>query len=86
MKRLIIAAAALLALGACTDPEKATRALDNLGMTDIEVTGYRYFGCDNSENSSDTFHTGFTAKNAKGKPVSGVVCSGWMKGATVRFD
>lgn len=80
MKRMI-AIAALLFAAACTDAEEAVDALDTLGMTEIEITGYRWFGC-----GKEWFHTGFVAINPKGKRISGVVCAGWLKGATVRFD
>ena len=81
MKRAIIAISALLLAG-CTDPPSATRALDNLGMTEIEMTGYQIFDC----SQGDVFHTGFKAKNPNGKPVTGTVCAGWFKNSTVRFD
>lgn len=69
-------------LAACSDADTARRAAESSGLTEVQTTGYRVFGC----SDDDTFHTGFTAKNANGKHVSGVVCSGWFKGATVRFD
>jgi hypothetical protein len=34
----------------------------------------------------DTFRTPFTAESSTGRQVTGVVCSGILKGATVRFD
>ena len=80
MRRIVVCTALLLA--ACSDGPSATRALENIGMTEIEITGYRFFGCD----EKDTWHTGFRAKNPQGKTVTGVVCDGWLKGATVRFD
>ncbi len=73
---------AIVLLTGCTDAEEARRALDNLGMTDIEITGYRFFSC----GKDDSWHTGFRATNSKGKVVEGVICSGLFKGATVRFD
>ena len=72
----------LLVLTACSDPSGAQRALDDLGLKNIQTTGYRWFGCD----KNDLYHTGFTAVNPNGKQVSGVVCSGIFKGNTVRFD
>lgn len=82
MKKIL----AILALGfactACSDGPTARRALDNLGLTNIEIYGWGPFaGC----GENDTFVTRFRAKNANGKTVEGVVCSGWLKGATVRF-
>ncbi len=75
-----LAGAAILA--ACADDVGAKRAAENLGLTNVETHGYAFLGCD----EKDTFHTRFTAKNAQGKDVSGVVCGGWLKKATVRFD
>lgn len=73
---------AIAFLTGCTDAEEAERALDNLGMTDIEITGWRFFGCDDR----DGWRTGFRATNSNGRAVEGAVCSGIFKGATVRFD
>lgn len=73
---------AALTLAACTDVPKATRALEGAGYTQIEMTGWKMFGC--SEN--DTFHTGFRAKGPNGQPVEGVVCSALLKGATIRVQ
>lgn len=61
---------------------KAQRALEALGFEDIQWTGYRFTGCADG----DTFHTGFKAKNVRNKDVTGVVCSGFFKDATVRID
>lgn len=66
----------------CTDKPAAARSLEGAGYSDIVLTGYRWRGC----SDDDTFHTGFTAKGPTGKSVSGVVCSGWFKGATIRTD
>lgn len=77
---LSVAPVALLA--GCSDPQGAARALDNIGMTDIRTDGYALFAC----GEGDQFATKFTAKNPNGKTVSGAVCSGVFKGATVRFD
>jgi len=83
MKKFI----AILVIGlfctACSDPNTARRALDSMGFTQIETLGWTFFnGC----GKDDSFATRFQAKNPNGKPVSGVVCNGWFKGATVRFD
>ena len=83
MKYLILPAIlAITLLSACTQPEKATRALEGSGYTNIKITGFNWFGCD----EKDTFHTGFTATGANGKPVEGVVCGNLFKGATIRVD
>lgn len=71
----------LLALVACTAPNKATRALENQGFTDIEITGYSPFSCGEDDWSS----TGFRAKNAQDQIVEGTVCCGAWKSCTVRW-
>lgn len=82
MKNVIIAFVFALMLAACSSSSDATETLRSMGMTDIHTTGYRFMGCP----ENDSFHTGFTATNPQGQPVSGVVCSGWIMGGTVRFD
>lgn len=76
---------ALILLGfslcACTSQNTAYQAADNLGFKQINVGFTSIFGCGKHE----FFGRSFTAININGKPVSGVVCSGLFKGATVRF-
>ena len=67
---------------ACTSESDAQRALKGAGYTDVIMTGYKVFGC----SEDDTFHSGFKAKGPTGQPVTGVVCSGILKGSTVRLD
>jgi len=74
--------AAVLAMGGCSDPKTARKALDSAGFTEIQTGGYDFFEC----GKDDSFATSFTAKNPNGKTVTGTVCSGWFKGATIRFD
>jgi len=81
MKRIVLILA-ITALAGCTDEPAARKALNASGFTDIKITGYSFFGCD----KHDTFSTGFEARGPSGQFVTGVVCSGWMKGATIRFD
>jgi hypothetical protein len=75
-------ALALFVLGliGCTNAKKSRAVLEADGVTQIEMTGYSVFGC--SEN--DTFADGFRGVKG-GRRVKGVVCSGWMKGSTVRY-
>ena len=79
--RAALLVAALL-LSACTDEGAARKALAGAGFADVQITGYRWTGCA----ESDDFSTGFTAIGPHGDRVQGVVCSGWFKGATIRFD
>lgn len=85
MKKYLILVSVIF-LTACnpvTDPEGATKALEDLGFTDIQIGGYAFFACSEDEWN----HTSFTAKNPQGKIVTGTVCSGLMfKNSTVRFN
>ncbi len=60
----------------------ARKALRDAGLKPVKVGGYSFFAC----GKDDTFSTQFTATNAQGQTVTGTVCSGWLKGKTVRFD
>lgn len=79
-KNLVLVLTAMLA--GCTNGDGAVRALEGAGYTNIKITGYRVFGC----HEDDTFRTGFKATGNNGKQVSGVVCSGILKGSTIRVD
>lgn len=81
---LVALAAALLTIAAisvgCTDEKGAYRVLTADGVTDIQFTGFSPSLC----GSDDILSTGFKGyKN--GSPVSGAVCSGLMKGYTIRY-
>lgn len=82
MKKLLLCAVLALAVAGCSDSKTAQRVLAQQGYTQIETLGPSLFGC--SEN--DTFTTKFRAVSPAGVLVTGVVCSGWLKGATIRFD
>ncbi|NID15423.1 hypothetical protein HBF32_08100 [Luteibacter yeojuensis] len=71
----------LAALSACSSSSDARKALEAQGFTDIQTHGHAFFGC----SDSDDFATKFEATSPTGQHVTGVVCSGWLKGATVRF-
>ena len=81
MKKFTIVLA-LISLTACTAPDSATKALRAAGYTDIVITGHRFFMC----GDRDTFSTGFKAKGPTGVFVTGAVCSGLLKGNTIRLD
>jgi len=72
----------LIFTGNCSRPEEAKRVLTEQGYTEIETLGYRWFGC----GSEDGFSDGFSATSPSGARVEGVVCGGWGKGMTIRFD
>ena len=81
MKNIIIATLCIL-IGSCTNPEKAVEVLQKQGYTNIEITGYEFGAC----SEEDVFHTGFIAVSPSGYAVGGVVCSGLLKGSTIRFE
>ncbi|GAA5562154.1 hypothetical protein Asch02_03673 [Acinetobacter schindleri] len=66
----------------CSSSNDAINALKANGFTDIQTDGHAFFAC----SKDDTISTKFTAKNKDGQKVKGAVCSGWLKGATIRYD
>lgn len=80
--RTIAALCAVPLLAACTDPDGARRALDDMAFSNVEIRGYAWMGC----GEDYIFHTRFQAVNLNGKTVTGVVCSTWLKGKSVKFD
>jgi hypothetical protein len=82
MKKLIAIACLSFLAGCGVNEVKAKRILESQGLSSVAVGGYSIWGCGNE----DTFKSSFTAKDSKGQDVSGVVCGGWLKGYTVRFD
>lgn len=66
----------------CTDATTATKALQAQGFTEVHIIGW---GGPWECSDSDQFSTRFSAKNPQGQQVEGTVCSGWFKGATVRW-
>jgi len=80
--RLIAALAACLLSTACAPPiDEMRAAVEDFGFTDVSIGGYAWLGC----SKGDTFERKWTARNAAGRPVHGVVCGGWGKGWTVRI-
>jgi len=71
-----------IALFPATQPKEARRTLRDRGFEEIEITGYAYI---NRCGEDDFFRTKFEAVSPNtGKPVKGVVCSGLLKGSTIR--
>lgn len=81
---LILLGALCLALSACRDEETARRVLGANGFHDIQITddNFWFSGCA----QDNTYSTRFRAVSTGGQIVTGVVCSGPGKGATLRFD
>lgn len=72
---------ALAFLAACTDEPGAEMALRASGYSGVKMTGYAWFDCD----KNDTYRTGFVATGPTGLRVTGAVCSGVLKGYTIRI-
>lgn len=80
MKKLLIIAGCLL-LTACTDPNDITKLSKVEGWSQAVPKGYGWFSC----SDDDVYKTKFTAiKN--GQAISGTICRGWLKGATIRYN
>ena len=82
MKKIIAIAALTLLAGCGVNAKSATVALEAQGMTNVKIGSWVFFGC----GDSDAFRSSFTATGVNGKPVSGIVCSGMLKGVTIRYD
>ena len=85
MKKVIILFAIILLMDSCTNSEhfeKGNRQLEMQGYTDIEDTGYDAFCC----SEGDDYASGFTCRDKNGNIVSGCICSGILKGITIRLD
>lgn len=68
-------------LSACAAPDASREALVSAGYTRISIGGPSLWGCDRN----DVYSTEFTADNANGKRVSGVVCCGLLKFCTIKY-
>lgn len=64
------------------DKEGARKILEDNNYTNIQTTGYSFFGC----NKEDFFKTGFKATTPNGKSVEGTVCKGLFSGSYIRLD
>ena len=65
-----------------SDPRGATNVLNSAGYKDIHITEPRFFGKD-----GNFYSTGFEAKNANGKKVTGMVTRGYFTpNSTIRID
>jgi hypothetical protein len=84
---LALAATALLGLTGCGyvypfASGRARAAVEAMNLTDVHLTRTLFgFSC----SKSDHIYYKFTADTANGRPVKGVVCMSYLKGATVRF-
>lgn len=62
------------------DGQRARKLLEQEGIEDMRLDGYRYFGC----GPGDAYRTGFEGRR-RGTRVKGTVCCGWTKDCTVRY-
>ncbi len=95
MTRIILLTVIVLGLTGCAgeDREGAERALTALSLTDIQIepATHPWTAFTSRCSKDDRIQHAFTAKNATGASVSGVVCCGGgspflgNKGCTVRF-
>lgn len=82
MKKLAGLIVALFLAGCGEDSAK--RAIEAHGFSNVVLNGPVWWGCSDSD---DFFwNSKFAAESVNGRPVSGVVCGGAMKGWTVRID
>ena len=65
-----------------SDPDGAKHVLKSNGYSSVSITGWKFFGC----GDDDFFHTRFSAISPNGQRVTGVVCKGFFKANTIRFD
>jgi len=83
MKKIILMLFAIFIVANCTDNDTALRVLESNGYSNVQFTGYKFFGC----SKDDTYHTGFIAVSPNNKPVEGTVCGGlFFKNSTIRFE
>lgn len=84
MKKLftVLLSAVVISCTSSKDFEKGKRQLENMGYTNVESTGHEMWCC----GEEDTYSTGFKALDKNGYEVTGCICSGFMKGITIRFN
>lgn len=78
----VVIFAAIIGCTNSTDFQNGKRQLENQGYTNIKNTGHKMFCCD----EKDTYSSGFSATDNKGRIVEGCICSGILKGVTIRFE
>jgi len=86
MKRVFPWLVAIVAVGAFVlmafPPRDDMRsAVINSGFREVQLAGFAWFGC----SEQDTFRQKWKGHSSEGKPVTGVVCGGLLKGWTVRL-
>lgn len=79
MKKLFLVLTVLLGVG-CTSEDRSLEVLQNEGYTEIVLTGYDYWSCDEY-----TFRTGFEAINPRGRHVQGTVCCSFLTDCSIHW-
>jgi hypothetical protein len=85
------ALAACIAVAGCagTNPQAAIEMVEDAGYTDVQITGFDYWGCgtglENAYVGNRIEMTGFTATAPTGRRVTGTVCKGTWGDYTIRF-
>ena len=82
MKRMIMIAFLGVSLAACSDPDGARQAAENHGLTNVQVVGFKFWGCDGR---STFWSTEITATTVQGRAVRGIVCRNLFLGSTLRL-
>jgi hypothetical protein len=77
----LIGVIAVLLSGCSADRQKVRNVLEADGCTQTEVGGWTLFGCGKEDFFTNTF-----ACTKNGRHVNGLVCSGFLKGFTVRYE
>lgn len=72
----------IMLLSGCTAPDRAVQTLTDAGYSNIKIGEYAWFSC----GEDDLFRTSFEATGMTGRTVTGAVCNGFFKGATIRFN
>jgi hypothetical protein len=80
--KFLIASVLALTLAGCTSPDRSQQVLVDAGYSNVRTGGYSWLGC----GKGDIYATNFEAVGPTGRPVKGTVCSGFFKGATIRFN
>lgn len=85
MEKILCIMLSIIVFTGCTsnsDFNKGKKQLEHQGYTEIKNTGYIMFCCD----PKDNFSSGFIATDKSGDEVEGCICSGFLKGITIRFE
>lgn len=63
-------------------PKMATDSIRSHGVSDVQLTGYAWYGCDSEK---DDYGANFTGTNSRGERVEGIACCRILTGCSVRY-